>query len=261
MPWTRRHAMGLGLSALALAGLLQAPAAWAQSKTAPVHIAVASVLGDNFAVVTRQVNTGSLLDANLRDNFKLSDGVFDTPALLAMEGAIKQAAPAAQYSLMKLSQSEALSGAAALLDGASFAAPAGLKAVFEQIHATHFLMLSAFRAPAVVIDAQGVGVGNGWLEGVGYYIDRHAKVRRHEEGGERIGYIAPFTYFKLSLFDLASGKQLASKVVNRAPMRADFDKGLADPWEMLTMKEKLDMLTAQLKTEIEKAVPEVLPQR
>lgn len=255
-PQTRRTCLRAALAGVAL--LTAAMSASAATAVPVTHVAVASLLGDSFATVTRQDSTGSHLDTNLRNSFKLPEGVLDTPALLAVEAAIKKDRQATEVSLMKLNQSEALAEASRLQVGAKFSFPAGLQAAFKQINASHFILVTPVRG-LTLIKGYKEGFGNGTLEGLGFFVDRNSAIRRAESEQRRVGYIAPYSYFKLSLFDLQRGGELiASKTINQAVMYADYDKGLSDPWEMLDMQGKLNLLIDQLKGEIGAAVPALL---
>jgi hypothetical protein len=102
-------------------------------------------------------------------------------------------------------------------------------------------------------------VGSGYLEGVGYYVDRQQRTRRLDTLDEGTGFLAAFVYVQLSLIDLKTRSVVqqrsisASTVLSAAQNKAGFE-----PWEVLGPEEKVEKLNTTITRELQRTVAEVL---
>ncbi len=175
-----------------------------------------------------------------------------------MDKALKQADAQAQVSL--LDQAPAAQGSAPepLLDGDQFKPDEAIAAALRKAGATHLLLVSKYRSDALLKAKHG-SIGNGKLEGLGFYLDYDKKMRRSDTGESGRGFIAPYAYYRVSLIDLSTGKVLkhhevrASRAVSVARNEDSFD-----PWEALSASRKLEMLLRFIRTETPGAVADVM---
>ena len=103
-------------------------------------------------------------------------------------------------------------GSAAWFEGKKFTPTADLAAALAQTSATHLLLIQAQRSPSM-LKARNASLGSGYLEGLGFYIDRELKMRRSDNGQVGVGFLAPYAYIKLQLINLASGETEREQVM------------------------------------------------
>lgn len=246
---------GLALALSALGSMAQTPDGAAAGGRKYVAV---SLLGDTVHVVTRQDKTGSMLDANLRETFELKGGVFDQAALLALEQAVRKADSKATVFGLKLASAKVLGDPYALLDGNRFVMPTVLAPVLQQLNASHLLLVTPHQGEAKIKTVRD-GIGMGRLEGLGFFIDRDATMKRLESSELMQGYLAPFTYFKITLIDVASKQVIRQDLVTTAKAFTSRRKeAMADPWANMTDVEKVETLRHQLREEIAVALPDLI---
>lgn len=244
--------------ALALTGLTSAAQTQDSSAAANRTFVAVSLLGDKVHMITRQDKTGSLLDANLRESFDLKGGIFDQAALLALEQSVRKTDAKATVFGLKLASAKVLGEPDALLDGKRFVAPAALLPLFQQTKASHLLLITPHRGEANVKTVRD-GLGMGRLEGLGFYIDRDTVMQFEQSSELSKGYLAPFSYFKISVIDLASMQLISQKQVTRAEALLSRRKeAVADPWAALSDMEKVEALRKQIMEEISSALPDLI---
>lgn len=240
------------------AGLLLAGQASAAGEAAARKYVAVSLLGDTVHVVTRQDQTGSRLDANLRESFEFNGGVFDQAALAALDAAVRKADTSAQFFGLKLPSAKVFGDPQALFDGERFVTPAALLPVFKQVQATHLLLITSYRTENQIRSLDET-VGRGYLEGQGFFIDRDRWMRGPSDIERYKGFLAPYTYFKISLVDVASGQVLSHQLVTRGEAWISKRKeAVANPWEVFTTEEKVEALRTQIRGEITAAMPALL---
>ena len=255
---SRRFA-ALALSAPLLAGLTMS---WGSaSAQGEVRIATLSLLGDKLSAVTQQSRTGTRISQNVVDDLQLPAGVLDGTAVSALTDAVLKADATAKVAPLKLASSQALGDPDRLFSGAKFQVPAQLDPILKQLSATHLLVLTAYRAPAKVQGWRD-GIGSGSLEGMGFYLDRELRMKNTDTGQQQVGYIAPFTYYKVWLVGLSDGAILGSAPVAHAEILSSADlSGAGDPWDTFSTKQKMELLDQMLKKDLESVVPGLLKKK
>ncbi len=220
--------------------------------------ALVSLLGDKMTVVSQQERTGSHINQNTVDVMDLQAGLMDTTALAALAKAAQQFDPGSKVVPLKLPSATLFGEPDKLFKDTQFLVPAQLDASFKQVNATHALIVTPYRAPAN-IRGWRVGVGSGSLEGVGFYIDRDLKTSRAETNDRFIGYLAPFSYFKIRLVNLATGTVERQQGIVQAEMRTSNKPEAAnDVWQVLNAREKMIALTDMVTSNIVDTMPALL---
>ncbi|MCV2351002.1 hypothetical protein [Paucibacter sp. Y2R2-4] len=257
-----RRRVWLSLAWAAGVALASGPAVAAPDDQARKFVVI-SLLGDKLQVVSRQSKIGSHLDSNLRESFELNGGVFDQTALVTIDAQIKQIEPKATVFALKLASADVLGDPANLLEGGRFVSPAVLEPVLKQLQASHLLLVRRHRGE-LIIKTLREKQGSGMLEGLGFFIDRETPVTDGQNSETYRGFLAPFTYFKVSLINLSSGKLERESIVTQSEARISHRKeAAADPWEVMSNVEKLEFLRQQLNLEVTALLPALLtePQR
>jgi len=233
----------------AAAVLLQFAAA-AQAADAPRY-AVLSLIGDRLLLVQRLPATETQPERNLIEFLDLDAKVFDQTAVLAVNGALKRANPSAQPILLEARDASLYSAQAALLEHGGFEP---LRKLLAGTKATHLILITRLRYEAMLQTESG-HLGSGPLEGLGFYLDRTKQLVRSDTGQNAVGFLGPFTYFQVSLYDLARRQVVKQEqvVASRTLSAARSPEG--DPWTALSAEDKVRVLQQMLRGEIARVVP------
>jgi hypothetical protein len=234
----------------------------AQSPDSPQHrIAVVSLIGDRLSIVTWLASTGSNLPSNAQEVVPVRDIVFDRSALLAAKAAILAAEPTATAALLAFSGEEAYADQGAMLVDRRFVAPPWLAAELSREKASHLLLLTRLRSEAH-FEIDGGHVGEGRIEGLGFYLDYRKRIFDFPLRATGTGFIAPFANFQISLIDLTTMAVLAQQPVTSGYLlSAARDMQGGNPWQAMTSPAKIAAIAGLLKERIAQAVPALLPIR
>jgi hypothetical protein len=220
--------------------------------------AVLSLVGDKLLIVKREPSVGSRLDKNTRHTVPMPTSVIDRAVLLAVDEALRRADPDARPVLLA-ARDPALFAAVerSLDDGGTGRVFEAVRPVVASAQATHLILVTKHRHRAMLKLRDG-HVGSGFLEGVGFYLDPGETMRgTNTNEGER-GFIAPFTYFKVALIDLARGRILAEEHVVASHANQTAESNIGNAWTALTEEEKDRQLTTMIREETARAVPKVV---
>lgn len=243
----------LAFSALALG---QAPVPKAQPK-----VAALSLIGDRLQVVSAQMQTGSRIDRNRKEHVALQTDELDMATVLGFEKQAKAVRPelgvvllrANDHSIHEL-QDAVVAGKRDLKDLLAAVAPLARRA-----GATHLVLFAKHRGEAQIRLDDG-SVGTGFIDGLGFYVDRWARFRQTDKGMQEAGLLAPFAYYQALLVDLDGLKVVAQESSHqaRALLPGARVKDLTDPWTYLTPAEKVETLKALSAEGLERIVPRIL---
>lgn len=225
--------------------------------------AVLSLVGDKLLVVQREMSTGSRLDRNSRVYVDLPDSAIDRAVTLAVDDALRQADPGSAPILLAARDPKLYAASASAADRTD-----GVARVFEAVRpilansqATHLLLVTKHRHRAMLRLRDG-HVGTGFLEGVGFYVDHGSLARGVETNEGERGFIAPFTYLRIALVEIATGKVVAEeRVVGSEAATFVGNAHIGDAWHALTDQDKVSRLTRVIREETARAVPMVLARR
>lgn len=201
--------------------------------------AVLSVIGDRMNLVYARMQTGTRTNPNLTEPLMMKEDVLDRLALNAVLNASVPGKPEVMPLALRdprfYQAQERLfaSDGKPLLDGL-------LKALEAQ-KITHVLLLTRMRGEATFKVSDGhIGIGN--VEGLGFYIDRGTMVQSGETGKVDRGYLAPFAYYKLMLFEVTSSAVVAEARVAASTTYPVASSGETDPWVVVSPQQKVDDL-------------------
>ena len=237
----------------ALVCMVIAGAAHAQTRS----YAVVSLVGDKLDVVTYQMATGSSVDRNVHEPLPVTDGYFDDAALLASEKALARIDAKAKISLFAASSPSWYADQARFFDGTKAVLPADLTAALRTEGATHLLLITKYRGDAR-LQAYRTKLGSGKLEGLGFYIDHSMKMITRDTLKRSVGFLAAYSYVRLSLIDLASSTVMRSQTTIASRLNSTARGEGFDPWQAMTPGEKLMNVRELLEGEIARLVPEVV---
>lgn len=226
--------------------------------------AVLSLVGDKMLIVQREISTGSRLDKNTRMLVELPDNSIDRAITLAVDDALRRADPASQPILLASQRADLYEASYQSMerrDGVARVYQA-VKPIVAKTQATHLILVTKHRHRAMLRLRDG-HVGEGFLEGVGFYVDHGTMMRGVDTNDAESGFIAPFGYMKLSLIELASGRVIAQEHVvgSDAAMPIPRERNVGNAWQRLTDQEKVARLTSVIRDGASRAVPMVLAKR
>lgn len=221
--------------------------------------AVISIVGDKFTIVRARMSTGTNLRRNDRQAVAFPDPVIDRTALLAVERALRKQDKEAKPILMLVQEPRLLSLQDRLLEEG---APAqelfeGVRRAVAEAQATHLILVSKLRHEAI-LRFESSSFGTGRLEGVGFYIDDAIMSKRSDTHETARGALAPFAYFRLSLFDVASGQLIREEEAVASTTASAARAATLDPWDAMNSQQKIEALRRLVSEEIDRKVPLLL---
>ena len=242
-----------------LAALVFAGAASAQSPTLPLRYAVLSAVGDEMTIVYARTQTGSHLDRNDREAMPMPQHALDRLALGHLDKALKRAAPTVEVAALMAANSSLLKVQRQAIHG--HAHPSAPVRAFADVlpagGADRLLLLLKHRGDARIPVRDG-SIGQGQLDGVGFYIDRVSILSSKATGSLSPGFLAPYAYVRLVLAD-ASGRSLVERIIEAAETHLMGDATYArQPWELMDANAKVAAIDRLLQREIERELPRLL---
>ena len=164
---------------------------------------VVSTVGSQLTIVTAREQTGTNRDRNYAEARPVSDPILDATALTAAKAAIEKARPGASVATLRLSDAKLLADQEKWFGQEKLDAPELmelLKAEIGDDPATRLIIIAAHRADILLRLEHGY-VGFGKAAGLGFYIDRVARVSRSDTGQKGQGVFGPFANFRIVLVD------------------------------------------------------------
>jgi hypothetical protein len=235
----------------------------ASAQEAPRY-AVLSLVGDKMLIVQREMSTGSRLDKNTRMVVELPDNSIDRAVVLAIDDALRRASPGSQPILLGSQRADLYEASYRSMERGDGVARVYhvVKPIVARTPATHLILVTKHRHRAMLRLRDG-HVGEGFLEGVGFYVDHGSMMRGVDTNEAENGFIAPFGYMTLSLIELASGRVIAQEHVVGSDATAPIpgERNVGNAWHRLTDQEKVARLTSVIREETARAVPMVLARR
>jgi len=237
--------------------ILFALAALAARAEGPRNYAIVSLVGDEIVIVAPAMTTGTSLDRSSRSHLKLETQALDKTAVAAAEAALREADAGANATMLLVREPSLYEAQLkALDDGADVTSIVPMLApTLRSVHATHLVLISKMRRNAA-FETERSHVGQGKLEGVGFYIDRATRVDDRDDRTEYVGFLGPYAYFRVSLIDLDGPKLIGQKEI--AATQTVKVNSATHPWDELDAAQKVAALQSILRSKIAEAVPQVV---
>jgi hypothetical protein len=188
---------------------------------------------------------------------KLDTPAIDHAALLAADNALRSANPDAKASMLMVNDPAVYEAQSHALDDGSAVRSIlpSLARILGSAKATHLILFSKQRHDAVFTIDKG-HVGNGKIEGLGFYVDRITTLRVLGNVDNDVGFLSPFAYFRISIIEIASGKVLADREVLASETHPSHSA--VHPWDEITAQQKVNELQTMLSKEISAGLPPLL---
>ena len=241
----------------ALSGAVASAAA---AEQAPEHYAVMSLIGDEISIVHYRPTVRSNLDVNPKQTVAMPDDSFDRAAIVAAEGAIKRAVPAAATTLLLVSDKTLYARQQELFESedASRALVAMLGALLKDNGTRYLVLITKHRAEARM-KFDRARIGSGKISGLGFYLDYQLRTTRNDTGESGAGFVAPFAYLAVSLVDLQTGAVIRTRSATEShALSSARSTTSADPWDALTPEQKVRILRDLARLAIDEVMPQVV---
>ena len=243
---------------LALAAVLPALASPAHAQAAPTY-AVLSLIGDQLDAVTYQPQIGTLLDSNTHLAMPMGAGnVLDTAALRATNSALRATVAVTDVALLATSAPAIYADESRFFVGDQVRLPADIETAVAQAKASRLVLITKHRGEAHLKTKHGF-VGNGKIEGLGFYLDTVHRIHDEDITDRTVGFIAPFVYIDVTLVDTASHTVLRQTAITASEtvMGAGNANG-ANTWGALSPEQKMAALNRLLSTSLAEVVPQLV---
>jgi hypothetical protein len=245
------------LSALALA--IPTLASNAQAVTPPASTyALLALVGDKLDAVTYQPQIGTLLDANTHLAVPMTVDLLDTAALRAVNKALRATLPGTDVALLAASTPDMFADEARLFDGDHVRLPADIETAVTQEKASKLVLITKHRSEARLAVQSGF-IGNGKIEGLGFYVDSYHRLEAVDNPGGTVGFLSPFVYVDVTLVDVASHAIVRRTTItaSRTFVPASIAKANA-VWDTLDGKAKVAALTDLLSDNLATVIPQLV---
>lgn len=220
-------------------------AAGVANASAQERWAALSVLGDRISVVYPRPETGTRVNPNLTDVVTMRDDVLDR---LALRAVVRTKVPGvAQIVPLALRDARLYAAQEQLLSGDATTKPLldGVLGAVASAQVTHLLLIAKVRGEASFRVRDGhIGVGR--VEGLGFYVDRLTRLQRSDSAESDIGFLAPFAYYQLQLYDIGKGKVVAEERVAASTVYPVAGSREGDPWKLVSPERKVEDLEGLL---------------
>ena len=220
--------------------------------------AAISLIADGLRHVGHEASTGSLLSTNPVEVVPLGFDVLELPALRAVLGAVMASDTKGKVMPLKITDAAVYKRQAVMVSGDKASLPDDMLAPLKQAGVTHLVLVTRHRAEARM-DAGTAKLGTGWVEGVGFYLDRETPIKAIGQSELTTGYIAPFVYLRVALIDMQSLKVVSTQVSTAGRVITASNRNVgADPWTILSDAEKIETLKSMIQGQIADAVSKLL---
>lgn len=222
--------------------------------------AILSLVGDQLTIVQRESTTGTRIDRNTRTPVPLGTDALDNKMVLAVDREIRRLAPKSPTVLLAARRADLFELQARTLDEQSGVQKLlhALRDVVARSNATHLVLLTKHRSRARLEVPDGA-LGDGQLEGLGFYVDPNRPMDTIMAGKRAEGFIGPYAYFMATLVELRTGKILAQAPAFESTTAAS--EKVLTPWQSLTPEQKADMLEKLIARGAARAVPKLMAAR
>jgi len=219
--------------------------------------AVVTLIGDALRIVGDEPTTGTKIGRNAVEVVPLTFDVLEVAALKAATDAVLQADASARAAPLKITDPAIYAKQDEFFDGTRATLPEGILKPLRGSPVTHLLLVTRYRADARM-DTGLLRLGNGKVEGVGYYLDREFRLRLIGTNEVTVGYLAPYVYMRVSVIDLATSTVEHTQISTTGKVLTASGTGTADPWTILDSAGKIMALRNMINEQLEATVPRVV---
>ncbi|HEY0956764.1 MAG TPA: hypothetical protein VGE36_18555 [Roseateles sp.] len=232
---------------LALTALLPA-AALANTDPTPLRAGILIGVGDRIAIVQQDAQVGSHLNRNVQQSMRIGPEVFQHDAVLTTAQALGTALPGVKPVEMPVRPD--VQTQPWRVDGERLIVEPVLAGALERAKVGMLVLVEPLSAPAELKLAD-LTMGQGRLEGLGFYVDNETLVRRIDTGDQAIGFLGLYAYFRTLVVEIPSMKLLCQRrSTDSQTYLADRKSPGTHPWQALSLERKIEDLRGIVRREL-----------
>ena len=241
-PLLGRRALVLGAAALAASGS-------ARAESTEIRIGVFSLLGNSVRVVAKTL-----------DEVMFKDVAMDDVVLAAAAAAVQARWPQVRPNLQRAAEQVNVDDQLAIGNEAARRGklPEWIVKAASAQSASHVLLITSSSGAMEFRTGLSQVVGNYNVTGVGFYVGADGRTSNDSTGAVASGYLAPFAQLRVTLVDVAQGSVVGSVKATDGYIVGPPESEAPDPWRFLSREEKARALRQLLKSNVTRAVDEVL---
>ncbi len=252
---------GLSRALLAATLVVTSSLSFAQ-QAAPRHYGVLSLVGNTLAIHSERPTVATRVKGSSRDVLPLTDPAFDVAVLTGANRALKSVNPDLAVTLMTTEDAGLFAAQNALFDSpdANVENRNYLAGLLKQRSITHLVLVTKQRASAAFQVRNG-SIGNGSLEGLGFFIDDTLTFRDKSNNESSNGMLTPFAYLKVRLVDAQTLAVLGERVVlESAVVTKPTHLDAMEAWQAMETSTKMGHLQRLLGMAMAGSVPGLIAQ-
>lgn len=243
----------LPVLSLALAALLPASS---NADEMPQRAGILMGVGDRVSIVQQQSRVGSHLNQNVQQTTRIGPENFQRDSVLQIAEALKAARPGVKPVEMPL-RSDVQQLPWRVQDGRLVVEPV-LADALARAKVSMLVLVEPLSAPAELKLAE-LTMGQGRLEGLGFYVDNETPVRRRDTGDATLGYLGLFAYFRTLVVTLPSMEvQCSRRSTGSTTVAADPRSPGTHPWQALSVENKIEVLKDVMRSELDASLKHCL---
>jgi len=225
------------------------------------NVAMLSLIGNNLTTEVFAGNTGTRFQDNRKFALPIDNPVFDVEAIQSANTVYKRLRPGVKTTLLVTqdaglyqAQNELFDNVDGNKDNRTY-----LSSLLKNRAVTKLILITKYRSYAEFMLDNGK-VGNGRIEGLGFYMDNETRLMNSRSLAMGNGFIAAYVYAKVRLIDADTLTVLKEVNVKESDLNGNFPltgTHLA-AWDALTSQQKVTRLNDVIKGSIAEAIPKLL---
>jgi hypothetical protein len=228
------------------------------------NVGVFALLGDSVQVAwSTDAPRDTRIERTARESLEFKGLDLDLIALRTARDAIQRAQPAAKVMAFRSPEALSVAQQREIADGALKAElPGWMVKTLSDSRLSHLLLITRSRGTIDARTGDGVGIGRGNVDGIGFYIDTLYTIRNSNTGALSTGLLAPYLQLRLTLMDAQSGDIVATYDVRDGYAYGNEEtQAAADPWNFMPAAEKVVRLRKLLEQGMARGMAQVLGTR
>ncbi len=245
-------------------GLAAAAAAVQAQQQQLRNVGVFALLGDSVQVAwSTDAPSDTRIERTARESLDFKGIDFDLIALRTARDAIQRAQPAAKVMAFRSPESLTPAQQREIANSALKAElPGWMVKTLNDNRLSHLLLITRARGTIDARTGDGVAIGRGTVDGIGFYIDTLYTIRNSTTGALSTGLLAPYLQLRLTLMDAQSGDIVATYDVKEAyAFGSPETQAAAEPWNFMPAAERVTRLRALVEQGVARGMGQVLGTR
>lgn len=233
------------------------------AQSAQPAFSVLSLVGDKLEIVSRELNTGTRINRNLRTPVALDNAVFDEAVARTAARVLHESLPGAAVSQLNTRSPVLFERQRSLFEVKNevLHMPEPITDAARAQGANRFLLVRKHRTePRFTFYSGTVDGANETLEGLGFYLDGTQMMQSFDKAHNRTvvgrGFIAPYVHVEVLLAEFPSGKVLGRRTVaaNILAGSGREEGSINEPWLAMSSADKVKWLNRLIDKDVGSAI-------